>query len=243
MRQLLWADPMNVQNFTGSQFAKHQFYAVAMVTFVNIAIPMFLFLFKGDIYHYSATIFWVFVEFFSLIVPLAGIVFLWKRLGVQPRLYGMAFPLRVNRDLLALSAVCALLLLLAYWPASKIAWRFISHDVSAANNYAYTVLLENDVFRIPIIGFLSLQAGIFESIVFIGWPWILFAKFLRTSIGVVAFVLLSSIFFSVSHYGNGVPEVVATFFFGLMAASLYLKIRDLWPIVFGHTIVNLIVLI
>jgi membrane protease YdiL (CAAX protease family) len=47
--------------------------------------------------------------------------------------------------------------------------------------------------------------------------------------------LASAAAFAAIHWEQGSREFVATFLLGLGAGWLYMKIRNLWPFVFGHT--------
>lgn len=210
---------------------------------VNIVLPMCLFPFKSNIYQYSPIAFWAFVEFFSLVLPLLSALLLWRKLGVVPERYGLRIGPRNWIDTIGLGLLCSALFLLAYWPTNQIGFRFLAPEILSSGRWSYANLLQGSELRVPVLSLLSIQAGVFESIIFVGWPWLLSERFSKARRFSTSFVMLTAIAFSLSHYANGMHEVIATLLLGIVVSSLFLKLKDLWPLVIGHTVLNLVVVV
>ena len=164
-----------------------------------------------------------------------------KNFSVSPKAYGLPIPPHFNGDLIGLSGLVAFSIGAAYWPTSQITWRFLSPYV-VIPSFTYHHVLPDGIFHLLSVAAMSLEAGIFESVIFIGLPWLLIRKPSQLVTTKIAFAIASSLIFAANHRGNGLPEIIATFFFGLVAVLWYIKIKELWPVVIGHAVVDIFVL-
>ena len=51
-------------------------------------------------------------------------------------------------------------------------------------------------------------------------------------------VVISALFFSLMHWGSGPGRLLHTFIVGVVYMAVYLRLRQLWPLVLGHWIQN-----
>ena len=87
--------------------------------------------------------------------------------------------------------------------------------------------------------YLAATAGFWESIVWIGLPWFALSRTLSTSVTARRlFTIISATLFAVAHFENGLPNAIGAFFFQLVAATWYFRLRTLWPIVAAHALVD-----
>ena len=215
-----------------------QRYAIAGVILLNVVGPFLWFPYKGAIFQTSPAAYWAVVIFSNTLLPLGGMWILWKIFGVNPKTYSLPVPPVVNRYLVGEAALIAFTIGMVYFPASGIArgllWQY-SHpglkysDVLAGRSWGELADIA-----------MSLNAGIFESVIFIGLPWLLFGEQCRSTISKVIFAVVTSLVFGCCHRGNGLSEVVAVTFFGLVAVAWFLKLRDLWPVALGHGLIDIL---
>lgn len=216
-----------------------QFAALGVALVLNLVVPFVLFPHKWLVFEISPTLFWAFLELQTLVLPGISMWLLAKHYSVTPSLYGLPSPPKFNSDLVKLSLFVAFSIAAVYWPSSQLAWGLLKQYVDWPVATIHQVLPDG-IARIPVATLLSFEAGLMESVIFIGWPWLLFGGRCNTFWRRVAFAVLSSLVFGANHSGNGIPGVIATFFFGLAAVACFLYIRNLWPVVFGHALVDLL---
>jgi len=88
--------------------------------------------------------------------------------------------------------------------------------------------------KFPVVFYLAATAGVVEEIFYRGIPY----KLIFESEGIVCkrfvYVMGTSIAFSAIHWDKGLHFLIGTFVFGLFASYLYLKLKNLWPLVGGH---------
>ena len=73
-----------------------------------------------------------------------------------------------------------------------------------------------------------------EEIVYRGIPHKLIFENKRIVRKKFIYILFTSVAFSAIHWDKGLHLLIGTFIFGLLAGWLYLKLRNLWPLVGGH---------
>lgn len=214
-----------------------QRYAIADVILLNVVGPFLWFPYKGAIFHISPAAYWTVVIFSNTLLPLGSMWILWKVYGVNPKSYALPVPPPANWHLVGEAALIAFTIGIVYFPASGIAWTLL-------RQYSHPGLMYLDVLAGRSWGELahiamSLNAGIFESVIFIGLPWLLLGEQCRSKTSQIVFAVVSSLVFGCCHRGNGINEVVAVTFFGLVAVAWFLKLRELWPVALGHGLIDI----
>jgi membrane protease YdiL (CAAX protease family) len=124
------------------------------------------------------------------------------------------------------------------------------------NMFAYGTALELLGYRKPdfsyitalqslgslwIVGtvYLAATAGLWESIFYIGLPWLCLTRNGNTSAWARrGFILISSVLFAAAHLENGLANAIGALFFQLVAVSWYLSLRTLWPIIGAHALIE-----
>ena len=88
-----------------------------------------------------------------------------------------------------------------------------------------------------LVGFYySLCAGLMEEIFYRG---VFATLFKQNSIHAFTYIVLSSLIFSSVHWEGGIHRLFVSFVFGLFAAAVFVKIKNLWPLIIGHTIADM----
>jgi len=211
--------------------------AIGVAIFLSIVIPFFVYPIKGSIYQFSPVAFWLFKISLGSVLPLLAMWVLAKKFAISPQRYGLSFPPRMNWDLFGLSILVAATIAAAYLLAFKLAWVYLWQYVELPA-ITYSQALPTGIWHLPAVLAISFDAGFCESVIFIGLPWLLFRDSCRSTTGKVAFAVVTSVIFGACHRGNGFHEVIAVTFFGLAAVFWFLKVRDLWPVVIGHGLVD-----
>lgn len=122
--------------------------------------------------------------------------------------------------------------------------------------YKYSTLLSKELFPVnigsikfdysfvtPDGGFLAvlvsvymaITAGVVEEIIYRFFLWKLVESF---KYRVIIFVSISSLVFASVHWESGVQNLFATFIFGIVSAVIYVIIKNIWPLVIGHFVVD-----
>jgi len=172
-------------------------------------------------------------------LPALCLVALRVRAGVGPARYGLRTGEGRERAgaLLALSLPVAVLLWAVYAGSSALAWKLIPVEPPA---FGYEHLVpEGMLLKLVVVVYFAVTAGFVEEVTFRGLPLAALGQ-RRDRNALALYVIGSALAFSLIHWENGVPELLATFVFGLAAALLYLRLGNLWPMVLGHTAVDLV---
>ena len=126
----------------------------------------------------------------------------------------------------------------AYRPVEVIAYGFLWPYAGTFS--AAAMLPESGLRRIPGVLYLSITAGLVEEAVFRGLPWLYLSTFAHFRRRVPVYVISTFLLFSLVHSEQGPHGMLAALSFGIAAAILYLKIRNLWPIAIGHVATDVI---
>lgn len=88
----------------------------------------------------------------------------------------------------------------------------------------------------------AVSAGLVESIFFIGLPWLWYAN-ARSRPSILHFTIAVSAIFALAHWEHGRHIVIAAFFTHLVLCKWFFQWNTLWPVVLGHTLIDLTVLV
>ncbi|UCD58694.1 MAG: CPBP family intramembrane metalloprotease [Candidatus Hydrogenedentota bacterium] len=125
----------------------------------------------------------------------------------------------------------------AYVYSRVLAMRIIPTNYGAVNfGYGQVVASYGDL-RILVLLYFALTAGLVEEFFYRGLMHKLICMGKRRFI---MYVFVSSLVFSSVHWELGVQGLLSRFLWGLVMASLYYRIRNIWPLVVGHMITDLI---
>lgn len=194
--------------------------------------------FRRPLYSYSLALYWIFDFFKFVVVPAGALVWLARRVRVVPSQYGMRRPAEHESWLhfIGLVAFLAFVLYLLYYVAFVASWIALRPPESTP---FYKSIVPDGLLRVPTALYLAVTAGLVEEVFFRALPLTYLSERFPTRVPVAGYVLTTSLLFGVAHSGNGDHDVIATFIFGLFAAFFYLKLRDVWPLVGAHALIDL----
>lgn len=105
-------------------------------------------------------------------------------------------------------------------------------------SFLYKQAIQDTGFYVIIKAFYAaITAGLVEEFIYRGMFKLLFKT---DTLGVILYVLLSSLLFSSVHWESGTANIFATFCFGVITAVFYLWLKNLWPLALSHFIIDLI---
>jgi hypothetical protein len=180
--------------------------------------------------------FWAYDLFTWVVVPVVCLAALHKSSPTRSREYGLAAPLGWADVLYVLPLpliATALAQLLSFW----IAWVAFGYPKPS---FSYVPALEA-LGDLRIVGtvYLAATAGLWESVFYIGLPWLVVSQNLGGSITVKrSFAVVSAIVFAVAHFESGPAALVGALVFQVVAVHWYFRLGTLWPIICAHALLD-----
>lgn len=185
--------------------------------------------------------FWALDLIQFVLAPLIAWQFALRPLKLGQQDYGLVMP--GNKYLPKESAgemlFAALLMVAAFWPIHVILegmlWRFGSE---IAVRRAMPTALPWSLL-VPI--YMSVSAALVEEMAYRSLPWLYCSLALPERWRNLVYVAATSLVFAFAHSEQGPAGIFSALWFGLIAATMYLKLRSLWPLVLGHFLIDMIV--
>lgn len=170
-----------------------------------------------------------------VVLPTALVWLLARAASLRPRHYGLAAP-AMDWRILAWRALAVFVTAgLAFLVARNLAWTVIRPP---ASSWPLAQMFPGGLVGAAARAYAAVSAGLVESIFFIGLPWLLYAS-CRPRPSQQWFVLTVSAIFASTHWEQGGHLVVAAFFAHLVLCAWFFRWGTLWPVVFGHSMVDL----
>ena len=189
-------------------------------------------------------LFWT-VDFIRcLLLPAALVAWgIWRHLftladlGLHTRIFG-----RRNAFLL-LATIAIVAIFQSHLDTRLVAWAIHAYPPTStsASHFSYNQMLpppgpETGGYRLLAVCYLAVSAGLSEEILFRG---LLRRAFGPGLIQTAAFVLISAVTFASVHLFGGQAKVAYALGHGLAAAVIYAITGNLWPVIVGHTMIDL----
>jgi membrane protease YdiL (CAAX protease family) len=194
-------------------------------------------LFKEWLYRNAVSLYWAFDIAKFVIVPALILAWLYRRHSLSPSRYGLE---RFGKGehwfhALGLILLVSLILAVVYHLSSRMAW---SIAATAPPTFTYSNSVPSGWLHFPVVVYFGLTAGFVEEVFLRGLP----VRYLQCRHGDhwsrPAYVAGTSLLFGLIHWENGIPEIFATAAFGVAAAVIYLKLRNLWPLIMAHILID-----
>lgn len=171
-----------------------------------------------------------------VVVPIFFLVYISKLFPVNPSDYGLisASPSYPLYELVGASIFTAFLFGLILWPMDNFLYYVFYAPEHAKSGNNYSSIVPTGIFKLPVVFYLAITAGMVEEIVYRGIPHKLIFENKKIVMKNIIYILCTSVAFSAIHWDKGLRLLFGTFIFGILAGWLYLKLRNLWPLVGGH---------
>lgn len=209
-----------------------------------VIVPFFVFGMINGIYNKvlsenSPWLFWT-ADFLGWIVlPSMILFYIYRYYGIGLHDYGLV---KLNtaykrREMLNWTLISTFILSIYYFAFGWLAWRFID---TPANVFSYGAMVPQGNARYFTIVYFALTAAVFEEIFFRGLIWrLVYSSAIKFNKSIV-YVIISSLLFGLVHWENGLPEVISTTIFGVVACILYLRLRNLLPLMIAHFFIDMV---
>lgn len=128
---------------------------------------------------------------------------------------------------------------------------FLNNSYSSLSNYLYnifpinyfqsfsyrTVISKLGDKAIYLTFIFAFTAGFVEEIYYRSILKILISE---GKYHIIKYIIISSILFSVNHWEGGIINIISTLYFGFVCSLLYVIFKNIWPLIIGHTITDII---
>lgn len=191
------------------------------------------------LHQYNSTLFWLYDVFQFIILPLALLFILYTHFNIKPGSYGLSIPetTQKKKNLILIIIYCTILLQLFSFVSYEVTKAFIV-DIPYKN---YQSVIPTGALRIPTILYMSLSAAIVEEIIYRGLLFIILKNIINEKKFDFVYIFTTALLFTVVHWENSAADIVSSFVYGVIAATLYLQYKNLIPIIIAHFIINLVV--
>ena len=192
------------------------------------------------IYWIVEIITWIIIPIILLTISIKKNLFTLNDIGLK-----LTLNLKIKRELnillfLLLIIIVPVILYYGYTSARELSFKLFPINYGVIEFNYYSVIPRFGIKQLIAVIFFSITAGFVEEIYFRGLFWKITENIKYNAI---IYILISSIIFSTVHWEGGIQNLFATFVFGLICSSFYIKFKNLWPLIFGHFIVDFILFI
>jgi CAAX prenyl protease-like protein len=188
--------------------------------------------------HLPLITFWAYDFAKWVLLPIALLALLHRFAIVMPKDYGLSADLG-KRDILGVLPFPLFSLFVVVFFTVTITQNLVQLPLP---QFTYSQMLA-PLGPLWIVGtlYLSVTAGLWESLFFIGLPWLWFSKGRSVSpIMKCGFAGASAILFAASHWENGFANVIGVFLFQLLAVWWFFRLGTLWPVIGAHFLIDVV---
>jgi membrane protease YdiL (CAAX protease family) len=189
----------------------------------------------------SSALFWILDLTQFILVPVVSFWALWRFASVRPADYGLS---RLSRRRTSFGALAewaiVLFVFLVGGAVAKVLASFVPDFWGGVDHVYGNAIPTRAESALAAITYLSFSAAVVEEVVYRGLPLLYLSTGVSPAALSVLYPTVSAVGFAAIHWENGSYEVVAAFLLGLVLAALYVRIKNLWPFVFGHVVSDLL---
>ncbi|MGD2172941.1 MAG: CPBP family intramembrane metalloprotease [Gammaproteobacteria bacterium] len=150
---------------------------------------------------------------------------------------GLQTAVRGYREPVVLLLACLVIAPLCYWVYDGVFEAFDRWYPDGGFFHYETVIPESGFPRLTVIIYFAASAGLVEEFLFRGLLHRAAQEFRRPRL---FFLVVSPLAFSLIHWESGIANLLATWVFGLFTAAVFLGLRNLWPLIAGHALTDLL---
>lgn len=193
--------------------------------------------YNPQLFESNVTAFWVADTFQHLILPVLVLYLLCKFFNIKPKDYGLfkpgaGYPAWEMIGASIFAAVILIIISTVFWFAGLLI--FGNQDFI----FAFNLVVPDNAYHFLVVVYLALTAGVIEEIFYRGLAWKVASGINRVRLRKFIYVVFGSIIFSSLHWEQGFAGLLSTFAFGVAAALFYLQLKNLWPMIGAHTLVD-----
>ena len=209
-----------------------------------VIAPFFIFglingIYNSTLANMSPWLFWSIDVLGWIALPSAILYYIYRFYGIGLHDYGLAkltSPYQ-RREIISWSFLSTFILSIYYFAFGWLTWRFIE---APQNLFSYGAMVPEGNARYVAVIYLALTAAVFEEIFFRGLIWrLVYSSTMKYNKSVV-YTVISAILFGLVHWENGLAEVLSATVFGIVACVLYLRLRNLLPLMVAHFFIDMV---
>lgn len=187
----------------------------------------------------SPWLFWLVDILGWIALPLVILYYLYRYYGIGWRDYGLSklANAQQRREIISWSFLATFILSIYYFAFGWLAWEFID---APPPSFSYAGMVPEGNAHYLAVFYLAITAAVFEEIFFRGLIWRLVYSSTTKYNKAIVYVVVSSVLFGLVHWENGLPEVVASMVFGIVACVLYLHLHNLMPLMIAHFTIDVV---
>ena len=185
----------------------------------------------------NAPLYWAFEMLTWVLIPALILVLVTRT--PRGRLSDLGYHLAINgrRNPALLLLACAVFSPLCYGLYS-VSYDFFSKLFPGQGFFQYeSIVPQSGLLYYLVVVYFGLSAGLVEELLFRGLLYRAFSGFRQ---GLLLFLVVSPVLFSLVHWEDGIANLATTWVVGVFMALAYLGLRNLWPLVVGHVFTDLV---
>jgi membrane protease YdiL (CAAX protease family) len=213
--------------------------AVLLALFPFVAVSLLNHHYAAYLHGVAPAYFWYADVAHFLLLPVLAWVLVLRPAGIGAADCGLSLSDKALQRTKAPTLLVALLVAAVTWPAFSIAsasfWQY-------ADPFSIgRVLPAQALAKLGVAIYMSATAAFVEEVAYRALPWLWFSCAVSHRWRSVAYVATTSLIFAAVHSEQGPGGVLASFWFGLVAALVYVRLRKLWPLVLAHFATDLFI--
>lgn len=87
--------------------------------------------------------------------------------------------------------------------------------------------------------YMALTAAIVEETVYRGLAWTYISHYVKGNQGKLVYIAATSVVFASIHSEQGIQGLIPAFVFGVFAALIFIRTRNLYPVVLSHFVIDI----
>ena len=211
-----------------------------IISLFLVILPSELNGFYNQVLAGSPVLYWVCDIAAWIVIPALVFVFLIRYSDINLNKLGLNLPCKSGKDALWFVFLCVLVFLVLYYGYTLT--KSFAESVIGINYFAVdfsyeSLIPEGGFLGILVLVYFSATAGIVEEIYYRGIFRLLFGESVLQKI---LYVMISSVIFSSVQWELGIYNLLPSFVFGLIASIYFVFQRNLYPLILGHTVTNII---
>ena len=188
----------------------------------------------------SPAVFWGADAFIFVAMPIAAYIYGTRRGLFTRRELGFHFDIRDRARAALFFAGLVILPIVLYYGTERSARlaAYIFKEACEKKTFGYEQLFgQMNAGKLAMVTYAAVTAGLVEEFYYRGMFKLLFNPGRANT---VFYVLSSAIIFSSVHWEGGPCQLFYTLIYGIMAAAAYALIKNIWPLVIAHMILDVV---
>ena len=187
----------------------------------------------------GALLFWAVDGIQWVVLPAVLLGLLAHKAALRPQHYGLVPPDKNLWPLAWQSLMVFVTAGLVFLVARNLSWRTLG---PSPGSFQLAQFSPRGLAGAAVQTYAAVSAGLVESIFFIGLPWLWYSS-ARQRPSELLFTLAVSAIFALAHWEHGRHGGIAAFFAHCVMCRWFLYWRTLWPVVLGHTLIDMAVFV